>query len=71
MRSARREEELYFSPPLVSSGKMPRSPRLAQHNAPVIQAGAVVNSNAVISCFVQKVRFHPTISSYAVSWLSL
>ena len=70
MRSARREEELYFSPPHVSSGKMPRSPRLA-HNAPVIQAGAVVNSNAVISCFVQKVRFHPTISSYAVSWLPL
>ena len=70
VRSARREEELYFSPPLVSSRKMPRSPRLA-HNAPVIQAGAVVNSYAVISCFVQKVRFHPTILSYAVSWLPL
>ena len=70
MRSTRREEELYFSPPLVSSRKMPRSPRLA-HNAPVIQAGAVVNSYAVISRFVQKVRFHPTILSYAVSWLPL
>ena len=62
-----RRSFIFVLPSSQASPKMPPSPRLA-HKGPVIQAGAVLNSYAV-SCFVQKVRFHTTISSNAVSWL--
>ena len=64
VRSARREEELYFSPSLVS---------LLAQNAAFASLGSLgqFSTLTAVSCFVQKVRFHSTISPYAVSCLLL